>query len=310
MGKATEARSHACAAQAWLADYQPLHVGDDEWAVVGRFVNECAGQLGLERSAGSMRVVRALARLALWSHEQGLPLDVEVMLDPETVDRFIATELADDPSWATYRSVLYRVGPLLTKSAPWADRSRRTHKRRVAPPYSLIELAGLRADALAQPTAGRRRAARALVALGAGAGLDGRWAVRVTGDDVRVEHGVAVIEVHGALARAVPVLAAWEDDILELAAGMGEEFLVGGRSTARNRAGSLARRITVAPGHPRLSSARLRSTWLATHLVMGTRLPELARAAGLQGVTVLSDLLPYVPALGDAQAMAMLRGAK
>jgi hypothetical protein len=147
MGKGTGARRQACAGTAWLADYQPLHLGGDDWAVVSPFVVDCAERLELERSAGSMRVVRALARLTLWSCEQGLPLGVEMVLDPETVDRFIATELADDPSWATYRSVLYRVGPQLTKTAPWADRSRRTHKRRVAPPYSPAELAGLRADA-------------------------------------------------------------------------------------------------------------------------------------------------------------------
>ena len=167
MDKRRDARRKADARHAWLADYQPRHMGADDWALVGPFVVECVGRLKLERSPASMRVIRAVARLAMWSLEQGLPLDVEMVLDPETVDRFIATELDDDRSWATYRSVLYGVGPALTKTAPWADRSRRTHKRRVAPPYSPIELAGLGADALAQPTAGRRRAARALVALGA-----------------------------------------------------------------------------------------------------------------------------------------------
>jgi hypothetical protein len=43
---------------------------------------------------------------------------------------------------------------------------------------------------------------------------------------------------------------------------------------------------------------------------MGTRLPELARAAGLQGVTVLSDLLAFVPALGEDEALAVLRGSR
>jgi len=37
-------------------------------------------------------------------------------------------------------------------------------------------------------------------------------------------------------------------------------------------------------------------------------LPELMGAAGLAGVTVLSDLLADVPVLGDEQAAAMLRG--
>jgi hypothetical protein len=54
----------------------------------------------------------------------------------------------------------------------------------------------------------------------------------------------------------------------------------------------------------------MRSTWLLTHLTLGTRLPELARAAGLYGVTVLSDLLRYVPALDEAQVAAMLRGVR
>jgi hypothetical protein len=43
---------------------------------------------------------------------------------------------------------------------------------------------------------------------------------------------------------------------------------------------------------------------------MGTRLPELARAAGLHGVTVLSDLLVFVPALEEDEAWAMLRGSR
>ncbi len=77
---------------------------------------------------------------------------------------------------------------------------------------------------------------------------------------------------------------------------------------SKNRAGSLAASIVVAHGHPRFSASRLRSTWLVTHLSTGTRLPELARAAGLRGVTVLSDLLSLVPALDEAEALQMLRG--
>jgi hypothetical protein len=43
---------------------------------------------------------------------------------------------------------------------------------------------------------------------------------------------------------------------------------------------------------------------------MGTRLPELAGAAGLGGVTVLSDLLANVPALGENEAAEILRGQR
>jgi hypothetical protein len=109
-------------------------------------------------------------------------------------------------------------------------------------------------------------------------------------------------------ARIIPVLARWENEVLDLAASAGDEFLVGGGSTARNRAGALAASLVVPHGHPRFSASRLRATWLVTHLAMGTRLPELARAAGLAGVTVLSDLLDFVPALDEAEAQQVLRG--
>lgn len=137
--------------------------------------------------------------------------------------------------------------------------------------------------------------------------MDGRWVAWVTPRDVTDGTRGVLVSLGEPCSRAVPVLSGWEDEVLGLAATAGEEFLVGGRSTSRNRAGSLAASLVVGNGHPKFSASRLRSTWLVTHLTMGTRLPELARAAGLQGVTVLSDLLPFVPLLDEDEALAMLR---
>ena len=122
---------------------------------------------------------------------------------------------------------------------------------------------------------------------------------RVRADDVLVD-GAVLVRVGDPMARVVPVLARWESDVLELAATADDEFLVGGYSTSRNRASALTASLMVPPGHPKLSCARLRSTWLLWHLMAGTRLPELAGAAGLQGVTVLSDLLGRCPTDGRA----------
>ncbi|MCW3037477.1 MAG: hypothetical protein JWM17_2789, partial [Actinobacteria bacterium] len=47
---------------------------------------------------------------------------------------------------------------------------------------------------------------------------------------------------------------------------------------------------------------------LVHHPTAGTRLPELAKAAGLAGITVLSDLMAHVPDLGPKAAAQMLRG--
>jgi len=294
----------------WLMAYRPLRISPRDWAAVRPFVTECAECLGLDGGAGAVQVVRVLARLAVWAAGEGMALDAELVLDPDTVERFVAVGLAKDPSRAFERSRLRRLGPLLTTKAPWESRPATVAYRHVAAPYTARELDGLRTAALAQSTPRRVRAARALVALGAGAGLDGRWVSLVVAHDVTTHNGAVLVRVGEPTARTVPVLAAFEREVLDLAATAGDEFLVGGRSTARGRAGSLAASLVVANGTPKFSSSRLRSTWLVTHLTMGTRMPELARAAGMQGITVLSDLLAFVPPLDEDSALEALRGAQ
>jgi len=120
---------------------------------------------------------------------------------------------------------------------------------------------------------------------------------------------VVLIRVGDPAARLVPVLARWEAAVLDLASTAGGEYLVGGYSTSRNRTSALTASLVVPPGHPKLSCARLRSTWLSSHLIAGTRLPELASAAGLRGITVLSDLLVNVPPMEQRDSAQMLRGA-
>lgn len=294
----------------WLSSYRPRTMDSESWAAVEPFVLDCATRLNLTRSAGAVRMVRVLTRLAAWSLAEGLPLHVEVVLDPDNVERFVASGAVDDRSRATYRSVLRRVGPLLTTKAPWEPRPASVARRQVATPYSDHELALLRRDVETQSSERRRRAARALLALGAGVGLDGRWIARVRADDVATSALAVTVQVGEPSPRVVPVLARWESEVLELAESAGDEFLVGGHSLSRNRAGALAASLEASHGHPRLSAARLRSTWLVSHLRMGTRLPELTRAAGLVGATVLSDLLEYVPALCEPEAAEMLRGQR
>jgi hypothetical protein len=309
--KGTGEQRQPLTAQEWLAAYRPAEVDPGRHEDVRRFVWDCVCRLGWDQDidgSAAWRVLRELARITSWAITEGLPLDVEVVLDPDTVERFIAVGLAGDPSRSTYRAVLRRIGPRLTKRAPWQPRPAPVARRQVAPPYSRLELGVLMDDALSQPTSNRVRAARALLALGAGAGLDGRWVARVAASDVSQVDGVVLVSVGEPAARRVPLLAGWEDEVLDLASNSGREFLVGGFSTSKNRASALATWLVVGQGHPRFSASRLRSTWLITHLALGTRLPELARAAGMQGVTVLSDLLRYVPALDGDEATRILRG--
>jgi hypothetical protein len=275
------------------------------------FTGQMALDLELGHNAAAARTRRVLRRLVEWATSEGLALQREIILDPDTVERFAEVALVNDRSRATYRAELRRVGPLLTTKAPWEPRPTTMARRQVAMPYTADEVAQLRTDAHEQPTPNRRRAAHAFLALGLGCGLDGRWVTKVEVADVsRVADGSALtVQVGEPSARHVVVLADWEATIEELSATANDEYLVGGRSTSRTRAGNLAASLVVPTGHPRLSSARLRSTWLLGHLERGTRLPELCQAAGLEGVTVLSDLLAQVTPLAEITATAMLRGA-
>ena len=116
---------------------------------------------------------------------EGIALDRELVFDPDTVERFVAASPGSDASRATYRAVLRRIGPLSDpQGTVGATKAAGEQTPGGGPVHGRTELALLSTDARQQPTEGQRRAARALIALGAGAGLDGRWCTRVRAEDV------------------------------------------------------------------------------------------------------------------------------
>lgn len=268
---------------------------------VDAFVAAMAAELHLGNSASDQRTRRQLLRLTRWATGEGIPLDRERILDPDTVERFVTLALGGERSRATYRAVLRRVGPLLTKTAPWEPRPQAIGRRQLAPPYSDEEVGVLMDDAMEQPTESRRQAALALLVLGLGAGLDGRWATRVSGRDVTCHGTYVTVEVGEPAARTIVVIDVFEQLTLMLAEIAGDDFLVGGRSLSNRRTGHLTERLVTPTGHPRLAPARLRSTWLLWHLEAETRLPDLCAAAG-RGPGVLGDLFAYMEPLDEPTA--------
>lgn len=68
----------------WLADYRPQRLDETTWTAIRPFVIECVEALGLEAGPSTLRTLRVLSLLAAWSVAEGLPLDVEAVLDPDT----------------------------------------------------------------------------------------------------------------------------------------------------------------------------------------------------------------------------------
>jgi hypothetical protein len=252
--------------------------------------------------------LRVLTLIADWCTDNGVLLDVESVLDPDTVERWASEGLKHLPSRATYRTTARRLGRMLTKSAPWEPRPERMRGRKIAVPYFPEQMEQLLEDAERQPTPLMRRGALTLIALGAGCGLDGRWVRTVRGPDVTRTGAVVRVLVTGEAPRSVPVLERYEGLLVRLAEEAGDELLIGATSTHRNRTSKLTASLKRGPGHPVLSVPRLRSTWIVEHLTRGTRLPELLAAAGTSRIEPFDDLLVYVQPLERSAAARMLRG--
>lgn len=305
------------AARTWLATYVPKDVDARTWSAIRDFVVECVERLVEEHEVTHEAVrrtyIRSLVMLACYCRSTHQALQVATALDPYTVNQFATAAKKSAPeSAATYQSRLRYLGELLNPSPLW-ERPAPVARRSVAVPYSLSELAVLRSR-IAHNSPARRRGGEGLMTLGLGAGLDGRWAAEVTKEDVLQDIDGFSIVVDD---RIVPVLHAYENALGRLLEQTPDEgLLVGGQASGKNAANAIAGRVQLGQACPALNAGRVRSTWLVTHLALGTRLPELAAAAGMVGVTTLSDLLEFVPPLACpietsyADAVAMLRGPR
>jgi hypothetical protein len=298
----------------WIQNYVPKIVARQLWgSTVRDFVVPALLELDPPSLAIAHRCAWALTHLAAWSLEQGLPLDREVVLDPDTLERLILT--ARQPQMSPMmlqliRTAVRRMGPTLTSKAPWQPRPKALGRRVLAPPYSQAELRALAKVARSQAMPLRRRAAQALFLLGAGAGLDGRWATRIRGSDVIPVAEAVLVRTGPPSPRLVPLLARYETDLLDLAALAGDEPLIGPQSPHRNRMNYIRKTLQLGYGNPELSPSRLRTTWLVHHITAGTRLPELTEAAGVSWLSHPKELLAFVQPLSEKSALRMLRNGK
>jgi integrase len=179
-------------------------------------------------------------------------------------------------------------------------------RERAKAPYSPAEIDGFLALAAAQPTAGRRMRAAALVCLGAGAGLAGADLREVRGADVTRRAGGVIAVVRGPRPRSVPVLTRYHGPLLAAAAVAGDRLIIGGRDPARrNLTYPLTAALAGGTGLPKLEGFRLRSTWLRDCAgILG--LATFMHAAGITCSQRLGDLIATLEPGDEAAAVALL----
>ncbi len=276
-------------------------------AAFAREVVALAGPIGRERAKN---LLLAAAKLADYGIGLGLDPVPGTLLHPSVIERFAAhapglTAVTRRTLRTNLRFIARRVVPALHP----ADAS--LPRQRAKTPYTAAEISGFLALAAAQPAAGRRARAAALICLGAGAGLTGGDLRAVRGTDVSGRHGGVVVEVRGGRRpRAVPVLARYHDIVLESARWAGARLMTGGRDPARrNVTTPLVASLAGGTGLPRLEVPRLRVTWLAACAqIIG--LPAFLRAAGISCSPRLGDITAGLDGGTEADAVALLGTAR
>lgn len=312
--KAVNAKAHE--AHRRVDQYRPetATVSKTTWEQIAAPVRDIGHQLVDAGQHGDItNLVRVTAQLAAWCHGRGVPLTVNNLYSPNNIDVFVDKQLAGMRRAGTYRSHLRRAARCLNPKA-W-QKERRVGGRTVARPYTAEEVAGYLRMCERQATPRRRQKLRTILVLGLGCGLDARWAIWVRPEDVRYKDGVLGVDTVEPSPRFVPVLAQYEDELRRVAADYAASpTLFGAPSSARSYASDSIRKVAIPSGLPHLDYGRLRATWVVHHLTIGTRTPELAEAAGVQGLVTFSDMLVFVPLLDPDRSVArvaalrMLRG--
>jgi integrase len=255
-----------------------------------------------------------LARYVLWAWQTaGIDLDRELLFRPDVIEEFIdhACPTLTSSSRGTYRSRLLRVRRILFDADGTSVRSYTAPLPPADPrrPYSAAELSALRNWASAQHSEIRRRDCWTLLALGAGAGLASEDIVRLKTDDVTIDSLGILLQVTGRRARLVPVLAAWEQPIIDATSAIGPSLpLFGAQRTSfnNNAISALVGRSSGSRIKPSLQ--RLRITWILHHLGIGTPVSHLMRAAGIESLEAFDRYLRYLPDPDENEFRIALRG--
>jgi integrase len=290
---------------AYIGRWRPSSVSPQAAA----FARDVIGQVAPGGRERAKNLLWAAGKLADFGIGLGLDAAPEVLLHPSVAERF--TRRAPGLSGVarrTLRTNLRFIGRRVVPQLYPADVP--LPRERARAPYGPAQIEGYLALADAQPTAGRRMRATALICLGAGAGLIRGDLREVRGSDIACRSGGVVVTVRGTRPRAVPVLARYHEPLLAAARSAGNALVCGGTDPGRrNLTNPLIRALDGGTGLPRLDTSRLRATWLRDCAEL-LGLATFMRAAGISCSQRLGDLVAGLGPAGEAEAVQLLGAAR
>jgi integrase len=290
---------------ALIAAYRPCAVSD----AAGAFARCVVGSAAPRSPERAKALLFCAGRLAAFGEETGLELCAETLLCEASIERFIlcGTGGLSPASVRTIRTNLRALARTLVRHPE--PRPVPLPRERAKAPYSDAEIDGYLRLAACQSTEARRMRCRALICLGAGAGVIAGELRQLRGCDVVARSGGLVVEVAGNRARTVPVLARFHEPLIAAGAFAGERLIVGGRRPdRRNLSDALSRALSADACLPRLQAGRLRSTWLHEAARM-IGLQAFMAAAGVSCSQRLGDIAARLPRASETEMVALLQGS-
>lgn len=278
-------RGSACRSVAEAIErFTPTRVPPEIWTAIEDPVRQwvrTAEPVDPQRARSMLNVV---VQIAHWVALAGEPLDAEVVLHPNTIDRFVR-----DPhlsltkqTRSTYRGYLRTVGRAVLGPAQYPPRPVSLIPDEQGRGYSPEDITAIHSWIRGRPTAETRRNATVLLALGLGAGLQSNEMARLVGTDVVRDNDGVLVNIVGKNERAVPVTERYEDTLFELATEVGERpiFRPDRTTVTRHHIPNFLENCK-RQGSPAFSVQRLRTTWIVTHLEAGVPTPALSVAAAV-----------------------------
>ena len=280
--------------------YVPARMDPREWEAIAGYVRDVT-LTALDRYEGrydAQDMIGAVAGLTRWATQVAcLPMEVEVVFHRDTIAEYIARADLSVSSRATIRSRLLRVAEAVLPAEERVTRLQPLRADDPVRPYGEFEQRRLRSWAEGQTTPTKRMECRAILSLGFGAGLASSDIIALRARDILIDDLGVLIRVPGSRARDVPMLAPWEQAIVDLhTARESGAWLLGARRTSGGKNWLNNTIATSSPeGTLRPVPARMRNTWLLHHMIAGTPLGPLAAAAGLETFRTIEKLLRFVP---------------
>lgn len=272
---------------------KPLELDDHVDAVehdAGRFAALVVYDVGRRLSYRNEDLLAAVQHHVRWAHVvSGLPLERDFLFRRDVIAVAVQQlPMRSDASLGRRRAVLLRVAealgvteramPPLYGSEPSA-------------PYSAREVAELRVWSAVQEEK-RRTSARALLALGVGAGLTSSELCSVRACDVSDD--AARVAVAGSRARTVQVEREWREFLVAALDGGDAPVFQPNVRWYPNKISDFVRSTRGDQLRPK--SQRMRATWLVRQMERGLPVQDLLYAAGVKSLDALARFERYLPA--------------